>query len=707
MSASVANPFDDPRAPQTTDPIAKFQSDVEARRVSGSAAATVLGWSLYLFVMFDAVMNACGAGSISMLVCGMIISRQGARGPGMTGTAIILSIMQLLVLAAAAYCLAESPWRRWLRTALRDTQPGMPLLRMFLDIRAGEAPSISGGDLLAMLRDFVLFGLGVIILGSVATSDSVSSGVGGFIIIIASVVLSYGFAKITVAVVGRARGDTASAIGLLAGCAVPLLASAYAGSSALVLHTTSGGLAEFSYYQFGVFAICIVGVWLMELGSVDDSELIPLSLAGGRTGIFRDLPDMTAGAFKPFLFQVRASGEKLVLLSRPIAGATSYQVHSTLDRHDPFTAQWSLLNLSELDRSIKDLSITGQGHTRYLEATIKFQLETAAPEQYIRELRDKKIYLPIDDLVKAQSQMFSADNVTRQMSRLLDAVISDHLDQLLQTEPFGICSLTSMTKIRSVMQQQVSELKQALDLQVAVFQAMAATGLRLDRADEVRDHLVRALRDVAPMMGAVRAAYSNASGLDQGIGAARNALQTQLEVRVNDAMRLLSSSAARSGDANFMSIRLTDLIEVTVQSVKVDLTADARLLHEEITSLYKDADSYWSQASAQLGVIAKEHGDVVRKQFEIFFDPRTPGHIRNWGLGQLAGASDPVRSPEQQPPPAIQTTQNSESGIGSNQSESGAAGRPGPAAASAFQSDSAASPSRQGSPASTQGPFPD
>ena len=620
-------------------PFDKFERDVQSRRVEGATLATIAGWTLYLFVVLDAFLNSGGIGSLSMLIAGSTFSPGGIPRQSITGICLIISIVQLLILGGAGAFLAASPWRRWLRAALRETWPGLILVQLLGARHDGTRPTVNRAVAMALTRDLLLLLFaGAFLLRAAVSVLSLNPPLGGILTLIA-LVSSVGLAKIIIAITGKARRDSASAAALLAGCLVPLIASAYAGSTIQVLHASPTALTEFVAYQMGVLAIAITGIWFVQLGSVSDNELLILELGGAPTGIWQEFLDLSAGAFKPFKFQVRSNGEKVILLSLPVEAATHYQVHSTLDRHDPGNARWVLFNLSALESSSGPIRLTRQGQTRYLEAHIDFRVASAVPEQYLARLRASRVYIPVEDVANSQSYFFDGGSLIAQIHQELDLAISAELDRMVQAAKFGSSSVTTLSAVAGEMRLRVSQLKQAFDVQVAAFRASAGTGLRLDREAEIRDHLLGSLKEVAPMMMNVRDAYADASRLDQNIAATQARLQTEIRQRVESVMQRLHSASRSPAAGGPHTLRIRDFLQLNVQSVDVHLTPEAQALHGEITTLYKEAEAHWGQAASQLGAIAKEHGDVARTQLAMILDGRTPSPIRNWGLGLLAGAS--------------------------------------------------------------------
>jgi hypothetical protein len=616
-----------------------FEAEAARRQVTGSGGASFIGWALTLTVMFDALLNVRGSGAVSMLVTWALLSSSNISN--VTITSLVISILQGCVLALGASFLMASPWRRWLRTALRETWAAQPAARLTRAVFAGQQMSRLGdADALRIARDAVLFTIGCVLLEPAIASAFAGRESTGIFVLILCLVLSYGMTTLGVAVFSKARYDSASAAGLIAGCIVPSVAAAYALPVDATLHVAPLAINEFTYYQLGVLGVAILGLWLVHLGSVADSELLVITLGGAPTGVLRELPDLTLGAYQPFQFRVRSNGEKVVLLSRPVKEAKHYQIHSTLDPHDPMQGQWVLLNLSELERTIGPLSITRQGQTRYLECQIDFRLATAVPEQFNDRLRADVVLIPVEDISNVQSQMFTGSDVIGQLRQQFDTLISNQLDAALLASPFGAVSVTSLTSILAQMRLHVSQLKQTFDVQVAAFRASAGTGLRLDRADEISNHLVEAFKNVVPLMRDVRAAYEDASRLDQGIAATRSRLQADLIANVKAAMNRMVSGAGRGGNAGQVAtVKLIDLVELTVQSADIRPTAEAQTLHQEITTLYTEAEAHWSQASAEMGAIAKEHGDTVRTQLNSIINGQMPSAVRNWGLGMLAGAN--------------------------------------------------------------------
>ena len=649
----------------TIDPIEKFKQDVEALRVSGSGVWTIIGWTLYLLVAIDALLNARGTGSLSMWIAGTVMAGKSALEPRGTGFALLVSSLQILLLGIGGVSLRSSPWRRWLPRRLRETWPGNWIVDVWRrSLQSNSEAATINIDVWRIALELLVFILALVILAPCITL--LSGGpfwapfFGGALVLL----LGYGMTQLILAVVPAVHRDVASAAGLLIGYFIPLAFVAYADPPSVVLHALPNGLAEFTAFQLVVLTFAVGGIWLTQLGSVSETERITLDLdLGLPTGVLRELPDAVNGEYKPFQFRVIAHNKKVILLSRPDSDARHFRVHSTLDWHDLTSARWLLLNLDELEQSVGTggkISLVRHGHTGYFECPIDLYLHTVSPEVYLGHLRGRDVTIAIDELYGLQHRLLHGSDVASKLRQDLDLAIGNELDNAIDSASgSGTYSITSLQSLHGSMRMQVSQLKQVLDMQVAACRTIALTGLRVDREEEIRAYVFDALKNVTPLIEQVRQEYGKMIRLDQGMSGISAKLQNKLRVAVEQALRRFTNVSVQTDASDTVNIRLLDLITLSVQPVTVHLTPDAQKFHQEIDALYKEFDTHVNQATQELGAIAREYGDIGRTTSDkILAQPTTPPKVRIEVFNRILGPSPPAPAgpfiPQSGPPRRIE-----------------------------------------------------
>lgn len=628
-------------------PLKKFEKDINDRRVSGSGVPTVIGWMLYLFVVLDALLNARGEGSLTVLIFNAFSSKQFGLSQQIAGHSLTIVAVQFVVLFISFAFLAQSPWHRWLQAALRESQPGQWLFDVLL--HGAKGLDFDRRTIVTITRDTLLFVLSLSLLAPIAHTLFLSYA--GALIMTGSVlIVSYGATKLVIAVVSKARMDSASAIGLFIGCLIPLVASAYVGNTVSSLETTPKLLTEFIYSQIIVFAIAIIFLWISQLGSIGDIEIVSLELSGsGSTGVFQYLPDATVGAFKPFQFEVQPNNETVVLLSRPVHNATTFEIHTTLDRHDLTQARWALLNLSELQRSIQSagvIKIVRQGDKRYFECHITLNLVTTEPETFLSSLRGQKI--PIKEFADFKNQFLSGSDLINKFNHEIANVIGNSLDSIIDSESNEYSStidliMSTNAKLAS-MRSKLSRLKTALDVQVANFQAIAGTGLRLDREVEVRSCIEYALNKITNISSEFLKEYDAIASLENNIGNIRTNLQDNLQSEIEGKYRYFPQPDIQSHTDNKHGMHLSDFVKLSVQPIEIRLTAEAQDAHKKIQEFLNEAETKVSEAVNKMGLIAKEHGDMSRMFVEKLLDAHFPHGVRTAAIAHIFDSNGPKLS---------------------------------------------------------------
>jgi hypothetical protein len=597
--------------PREIDNLAQFESEVRERfQIQGHNTSTVIGWMLFIVVMADLLMNASGAGLFSAAVAASTVTVESLRSQP-TWLFVTICICQGLLLILSGTFLSQSPWRLWMRKTLRESW----FLEWLFKKHTIDATDLSHAGTppwpvrYAVLRDLALYAaclLGLVpALAALTEATRLNLAVAGMIIL----GLAFFVAK-TVAALINARKDRHSAAGLLFGLLAAALVGPFSKWESIPGTAMTHQFVGFEYAQLWMFGFAILGICALGLGSVGESDTIPLVLSNRSSWVEHTLFEAArTGVYLPFRFRVKAvDGLKVALLKQPPDGG-EFEICSLESAHELTTDVWHLLNLSELKRRYgSGIVVTKYSSEGYFKMVATFSIETRSGESTfdpadVKTVRSRD-YWALTQLLAHGDR----DELSQWVLRQIEIAAGEELEKSLTPDPLSSVpkipdhwepySIKTISSLEARFKSDGEKVRQAVNTARFEIERACSSGIALDKSSAFDDALQRVKNTLQEEQSSLDDAYRFASSLDSKLPDIQKSLDATLSAIPHMLESLLTANSLAPKSETLGLFRLITL----AKKGDVDLvsTPELRSAQQEIKTLY---DSVIASCSAVVDAV--------------------------------------------------------------------------------------------------------
>lgn len=607
------------------DNLASFESDIRKQyQIRGNRALTTVGWTLYVSIMADLLMNARGsAGSLYAAMLCDWVTKDTERT-----TYIVIVLTQMVLLGAAACCLSLSPLQLWMQKILRDNWFAVWFPK------PGGATGLHETSLSrlwssrnSIVRDFALYALCVWLIYPICETLRMSVQLDP--ISCAFTVLAFAFfLAAVVAAVTTASSERSIGTGIGAGLGLALLVGGVMRVLSLdgVHFGPTRGTWAFRYAEVWIFGVAITGTFLSRLRSLD-GDIYDVVVSKRHTWFSYRFFDATKkGDFVPVRFQIQPVGEAKLALLREPAGGGEFEICSLKKTYDLNSHLWYLLNLSELERRFKDKVTVDQVSSQgFLKMKALFAIEARTYESTFDSSNGLVGVLPTEfhRVIEQFGDGYQSTLSDLIMNEIRETV-GQKLDTLLVPNPdaFAIDDLSgfksySLLSINSLLAGIKKSAGDAINTFASLHHDVLATSTKpeFDKSREFKQALGGIKNQIAIVWKEFSDKYVFVSKLDGNL----SLIKTQLEKDLADPQQLLRSvvSKVKPSSTN-VAHGLFELISLKLSGpVTLELTAEAKEAYREIEKIYNSVIEAHKEAIDKSDKIT---GDSKKSDNEILTD---------------------------------------------------------------------------------------